>query len=454
MNNYLRGGVQAGWATLFSFGVAGVPLLAQASNLPTAVGDSFKINSPTDFADPNNSPDVARSASGGFVVAWAGTESADTNYSIYVRRFSKGGAALGSEFIANAAPSTATMTISKPKVAIADDGGFVVVWQDENRDPSNGNTSIVYKGRLFAANGTPRMNEFCLDPVCTSEDDSGIDGKTVAMDAAGNFVVSWIDFGTTSTDASIKARRFSSDGSALDAAPMTVASGFHLGNLGSTLPRGLTSTRNRKSGDFVIAWQKIHGYSVLLLLAGTNETIEAQRYSAAGKVVGRPLLVNSCSSLYSYSIIAGCTMSTANLPQLTMTGDDAGNLIFAWTQTGKQDGSKLYARRFTSAGRAAGAKFSVASLGRLGGTLSTAQDDAGDFVTAWDDASVVLGQSVSASDSVLASNLQISPADKTTLGGAVAADSDGNLTAVWVEYTATGENSATGTVVGQLYKFP
>jgi len=98
---------------------------------------------------------------------------------------------------------------SQPRVAMRPDGSFVVVWKDESN--ATGAKPDV-RGRLIAADGQPLADDFLL-----SDDPAGEQAEpAVAVDADGGFLAVWTDNQVPGGDGSgygIRGRLFAADGS-------------------------------------------------------------------------------------------------------------------------------------------------------------------------------------------------------------------------------------------------
>ncbi len=158
----------------------------------TRQGSEFRVNSYT--TGDQSQPSVAIDADGDFVVAWAG---AGPGYDdeIWGRRFLASGQPLGDE----TRVSTNTGTYPEyPSVATDFDGDFVVAWRET--------TSI--RVQRFSASGVPRG---AAVPANTSR--VGHDGGTsVAMDDDGDFVVVWQNYYTQFSPTTVFSRRYSAAG--------------------------------------------------------------------------------------------------------------------------------------------------------------------------------------------------------------------------------------------------
>jgi len=161
------------------------------------LGGEFKVNTYT--TSGQGQPSVAVDAQGDFMVAWHSYDQEGRDFGIYAQRFNAGGARLGGEFRVNGATAADQ---SYPRLAVAAEEGFVVVWQSDGQD---GDGFGVF-GRRFAADGTPLGAEFQVNTYTTADQSR----PEVAADAAGNFVVSWASMGQDGAGSGIFAQRFSS----------------------------------------------------------------------------------------------------------------------------------------------------------------------------------------------------------------------------------------------------
>ena len=195
------------------------------------LGEEFQVNATS--SGNQGEPAVAMDTTAGFVVAWQGPGLIeDEQEDIFARRFDPNGLPIGDEFLVNSFTNDQQLF---PSVAINDNGVFIVVWESSNTpeendkvicgqlydsngvefgteflvnaEPSvcrypdvvadaNGNFAVVWMvdksrnsimARMFDPNGTPRTDTFQVNTVRFSS----IARPSIAMDAAGNFVVAW-----------------------------------------------------------------------------------------------------------------------------------------------------------------------------------------------------------------------------------------------------------------------
>jgi hypothetical protein len=167
-------------------------------SLGAAQGGEFKINSYS--LGPQKFPAVAAMPDGRFVVAWASQQDGET-YGVFARRFDSAGTGLASEFQVNA---YTPLIQSNPAIAIRDDGSFVVVWRDVNKD---GDEDGVF-GRRFDSTGAAQGGDFQVNVYTPLHQRS----QAVAFGDAGEFVVTWQGNTPGAYDFSLFARRFDAMG--------------------------------------------------------------------------------------------------------------------------------------------------------------------------------------------------------------------------------------------------
>jgi hypothetical protein len=139
-----------------------------------AQGDEIAVNAQT--AGDQLAPAVAMGPDGNFVVAWE--NSVDSGLEVRARRFSALGVPRDAEFLVNAATAGNQLA---PTVAMNKTGAFVVVWHNQV------GASSQIRGRAFASNGRPLGPEIAVNGSTAGMQKSA----AVALDRAGNFVVSW-----------------------------------------------------------------------------------------------------------------------------------------------------------------------------------------------------------------------------------------------------------------------
>jgi len=129
-------------------------------------------------------PAVAMAPNGSFVVVWEDDSRGDQNvYQIYAAGFDAGGRKTFGDITVNAASDGQQL---KPDVAMADNGSFVVVWEDDSRGAQN-----VYQ--IYAAGFDAGGRKTFGDITVNSNSDRQQLKPAVAMTSNGSFVVVWED---------------------------------------------------------------------------------------------------------------------------------------------------------------------------------------------------------------------------------------------------------------------
>jgi len=172
----------------------------QFSSSGTPAGNEFQVNQYTD--NFQNFPSVAMDSAGNFVVAWTSRGQDGGGVSgVFARRYTHLGAPIGNEFQVN---TFTTERQQQPVVAMDVDGDFVVAWESVGQD---GSSYGIYAQR-YANSGLPAGNEFQVNSYTSGTQRI----KSVAMDAAGSFIISWGGpaYGETTFDA--YARHYTASG--------------------------------------------------------------------------------------------------------------------------------------------------------------------------------------------------------------------------------------------------
>ncbi len=388
------------------------------------------------------------------------------------------GSTIGPEFQVN---TTTASHQQAPRIAVAADGHYVVVWQSNNQD---GSKNGVY-ARVFNADGSARTGEIAVNTTTTDQQTN----PSIAIDASGRFVIAWQSYDTAKFTYDIYARSYAADGSALsaqkrittDADDQTLAAvsmdatgnvviayqstgqdngvtqGIYARTANATLStinaeiRINTTTAGDQAAPaiaagnsgFVVVWQS-SGQD------GSGTGIYGQRYTTAGAKVGGEFLINSITS------------GDQTTPAVAMTAD--GRFTVAWESKGHDNADGkigIYARRFAADGTALGTDTLVntTTLGdQTSPSVSVAAD--GRFVVGWtskgqdhaDGKEGVYAQGFAADGSRLGTefrlNTQTADVQSTPSVGMRA---DGGLLAVWQSNNQDGNGTG---VFGQRFMAP
>ncbi|MBD2090066.1 hypothetical protein H6F67_09395 [Microcoleus sp. FACHB-1515] len=238
-------------------------------------------------------------------------------------------------------------------VAIAHDpaGNFVAVWQSQGQD---GSATGIYAQR-FNSSGNRIGGEILVNTFTNSFQRD----PDVAIDAAGNFVVTWYGsgpgIGTPVPDSDgVYAQRFDSSGARLGAT-ILVESFPDATNFGPSIAMDT-------DGDFVITWSGFRTQT------GAQTGVFARRFNSAGTAQGSTFAVSSGNS---------------SNPDVAMDAD--GDFVIAWT--GDDGGSNgIKAQRFSAAGIAQGGEFLVnTKTTNSQNRAAIAMDATGNFAIVWED---------------------------------------------------------------------
>ncbi|REK09042.1 MAG: hypothetical protein DWQ37_19480 [Planctomycetota bacterium] len=197
-----------------------------------------------------------------------------------------------------------------PDIAGDAAGNFVVAWQGEGPEsPIWG----IYLQR-FDADGSPQGT------AIRAETYTGLGSPpSVAMDADGDFVVTWAEVHSGGSD--IMAQRFEPDGS---------SDGRFLVNTYTTNSQRQPSVAMDADGDFVVAWTSSYQ-------DGDSYGIYAQRFDAAGAPQGGEFRANSY------------TTGGQRNPDVAMDAD--GEFVIAWDSDGQDgDAQGVFAQRYDASG--------------------------------------------------------------------------------------------------------
>jgi hypothetical protein len=355
-----------------------------------------------------NHPAVAMSPNGDYVVTW---DMGSSDYHIYAQQYSAAGAATGSQFRVN----TYNLHTQDYSAVASSSGSFVVIWDSNLQD---GSGHGIY-GQLYTSAGAAIGSEFRANTTTVGDQDQ----PAVAMDAAGNFVVTWML--DDPTHPGIFGQRF-------DAAGLRQGPEFRV----DTIPTGSFSVPTVAMdaiGGFVVVWQSVSGDS-------DGYGILAQRFSSDGTPIGSQFRVNTATS------------GNQLYPSIAM--DPAGDFIIAW-QTGGDFINLVPGfisfQRYNAAGIPQGIEQSLSSDAPSDQQFAqVAMDATGDFTIVWrtrtpDPFGVPIerlyGQRYNAAGLSQGGYFAVSPGGSKSVPQqypAVAMDKDGNFVVAWHNDDRTG----------------
>jgi hypothetical protein len=394
-------------------------------------GDAFLVNTTTATYQYTSwrGQSVDSDADGDSVVVWHG-HGPDGSWGVYGQRYDQDGNKAGSEFRVN---TTQNGSSQDPSVAVSDSGDFVVTWMAYNYDGSQ-NYWDVYAQR-YAADGSKQGGEFRVNTT-TIHDDMY---SNVAMDADGDFVVSWNGMFLNANNQGywgVFTQRYAADGT----------------------PRGIevrvddsADGTNRQwdanvamdaAGNYVVAWSdwEYNG-------SRWEGHILALRYAADGTQEGGQIYVSDDPDNVG-------TYEHTYREYVDVAADDSGNFVVTWSRH-NYDGTNnstywdVLARRYDANGNPAGSHFRVNTTTVNQQIRSSVDADAdGDFAITWEghDSSGRYGVQFQQYDSdgtkvggeVTASQ---HPGNGEAIYATVAVDDAGDIFVAWSEYRYTYDST-------------
>ncbi|MBD2520023.1 putative Ig domain-containing protein [Nostoc sp. FACHB-973] len=253
----------------------------------------FKVNTYTNSSQFD--PTVAMDTDGDFVISWTSYGQDGSGYGIYAQRYNSAGVAVGGEFKVNTYTNNFQVN---PTVAMDADGDFVISWQSYGQD---GSGYGIYAQRYNSA-GVAVGGEFKVNTYTNSAQSK----STVAMDADGDFVISWQSIGQDGYGYGINAQRYNSAG-------VAVGGEFKINTYTNSNQNNPTVAMDA-DGDFVISWQSF-GQD------GSSSGIYAQRYNntviTSGSISALAYTENATTAINSGIIISD--LDSANLVSATVS---------------------------------------------------------------------------------------------------------------------------------------
>lgn len=300
-------------------------------------------------------------------------------------------------------------------------GASIAVWKSIGQDGSGGG---IYAQR-YDSSGNPVGSEFRVNSFTNGDQKDPI----VAIDAAGNFVVAWIDTGRpylinnppgkTTDESGIYARRFDSNGNALGTE--------FLVDRDTTVFDGLTyltfenpAIAMDSTGNFVITWAFSSTYTDL------KGSIYARRFNQAGEKQGAAFKVNTA------------TANTQANPDIAMNGN--GDFVVTWVS---DDGGSygIRAQRYNAAGIPQGSEFLVNLKTSNAQTKPTVGIDAtGAFVIAWEDFDTgIRARLYDSAGNAKTNEIAVSSTGGIPTHPDITVEPDGDFVITWNKYSSTSD---------------
>jgi hypothetical protein len=233
----------------------------------------------------------------------------------------------GGEFVVNTyTTSTQHFRTIGSSVAMDAAGNFVIVWSSRQ----DGSVYGVF-GQRFDRDGNRLGGEFQVNTYTTQSQD----GAKVASDAAGNFVVVWTSDGQDDGTGGYTLGNTGVFGQRFDAGGNRVGGEFQV-NTYTTSEQGYPDIAMQPNG-FVVVWETRYQH-------GDRLDVSGQRFDSAGQRTGPEFQINTYTTDFQHSA--------------AVATDSAGNFLVVWT--GKDDsGAGVFGRFHDSLGVAQGGEFQV-----------------------------------------------------------------------------------------------
>jgi len=387
----------------------------------------FQVNTYT--TEKQYVPVIARAANDDFVVVWAsrGSPESDSEYtSVQARRFLADGTPLGLEFQVN------TLTVGfqdQPDISMTDAGDFIIVWASSESAGTDSDGASI-QARRYAADGTALSDEIQINTYTTDDQYYPV----VALGEDGRAIVVWSSWGSSAGDqdrTSVQAQLLAPDGS-LDGSEFQVNT--YEADFQFHPDVGLSA-----DGTAVVVWASLGS-------GGPDQdesSAQLQRYAPDGSPLGGEFQMNEFSTGWQW------------LPVVDVAPD--GSFLVVWESEGSYGtdtapSRSIQARFFDLNGVPIAGEFQVNSY------TTGAQDDPavdvasdGSFVVVWNS-----GRSAGSDDREFSVQRQRFMADGSpvgiqvqvnlyTLGSQEQADvsiaSDGEFIVVWESEGSSGNDN-------------
>jgi hypothetical protein len=231
--------------------------------LGTALDAEFQVNSYVSGEQAR--PSVGAAANGSFVVVWDSWNQDGHGFGIFGQRHDALGNRMGSEFMVNLVTTSFQL---RPRVAVAEDGRFVVVWDSENQDGAG--LGVFF--RRYDAAGNPG-SELQVNTFTTGHQRS----PAVGMARDGRFVLVWESDGQDGHLTGVFGQRY-------DASGLPQSAEFRV-NTYTTGNQARPYVAMAADGSFVVNW---HSAS-----PQTGAEVRGRLFDPQGVPIGDEFAVNT-----------------------------------------------------------------------------------------------------------------------------------------------------------------
>jgi Ca2+-binding RTX toxin-like protein len=310
----------------------------------------FQVNTYSTFTQTN--PAIAMDPDGNFVVTWSSSGQDGSGYGIYAQRYQDDGQSDATPVGGEFRVNTyTTSTQSRSAIAMDADGNFVVTWQSSGQDGS----SFGIFGQRYSSTGGTLGSEFLLNTFTT-----GLQVRpAIAMAPSGSFVATWTSDGQDGSDYGIYARRYTS-------AAVAMGNEFQV-NIYTLGRQHNSAIAMDRDGNFVVAWQSFAQSST-----SNDNDIFARRFNASGSAMSGEFQVN--------------TYTTSSQWEPAVAMSPGGDFVITWNSHGQDgEGFGIFAQRYSATGTPVGGEFQVnTSTAGSQRQPAIAMDRDGDFTIAWE----------------------------------------------------------------------
>jgi hypothetical protein len=365
----------------------------------TPQGGEFRVNTFT--AGDQMYSSVAVDPAGDFVIAWASMGQDGSGWGVYAQRFAANGTRVGGEFRVNTTTAGDQMY---PSVAMDSYGDSVISWSSWDT------TSWKVFAQRYGSNGLPQGGEF---PVSSSPGYNQMN-SSVAMDAAGDFVINWSTY--QSSGWNVYAQRYKAGGAAQGSAILV-----NTPSQGDTVT---SSVAMDATGNFVVVWDSFGQEG-----SGYGFYSHVQRFHADGTTWGGTFQANT---------------STVNTKWSKVAMNASGQFTVTWSSA-DAPGWTVRAQQYDATGATQGLEIQVGTSATGDQQYSSvAMDNSGRLIVVWTGPRLT-------STAVYTQGHAATTRDGLDSAGAPAASDDGQPPAPGL-LPGGSQGTANQRYVGQLYR--
>jgi hypothetical protein len=409
---------------IFSFPAWGI-------NAPTPVGNEFRVNTYT--ADHQHGRSVAMDPNGNFVITWQSQQAGPFNHGeIFAMRYDSSGNELappageqGNGIGNEFQVNTYEPHQDYPDVAMDASGNFVITWHSWQDGSGFGIYAQRYDSNGNKVGGEFQVNTYTID----NQDNPSID-----MDLTGNFIIAWISVEQDGDGLGVFAQLYDSSG--------TRVGGEFQVNTYTTGHQERPSVAMDSNGNFIITWHDYPRYIPSVETIGQDGDsygIFAQLYDSNGTPLGGEFQVNTY------------TTGAQQIPDVAM--DLNGNFVIIWAGEGSSDPDGIYAQRYDNTGNPIGSQFMVntdtTGNQRTDWGRHVAMDASGNFVITWaqaygldGDGAGVYAQMFDSSGNKVGGEFKVNThTTNHQSGSSVAMNANGNFVITWNSNLQDGSGS-------------